>query len=108
MKKLIQGIIMVLLAVFMLISNADASAWDVYGTIVGAPEDTAVGIWKVDCGNEVLIGWATPDEDGYYEVLSVGKGEYLIKPFTLGVTFNPELRKTSVPQNKSLDFVTVE
>ena len=108
MKKLIKGIVMVWLAVFMLISNADASAWDVYGTIVGAPEETVVGLWKVDCGIEVLVGYATADEGGYYEVLSVGKGEYIIKPLNNGVTFSPELRKTSVPQNKSIDFVVIE
>ena len=108
MKKLIKGMIMVLLAVFMLISNADASAWDVYGTVVDGPEGTVVGIWRVDCGGQSLIGFALPDKAGNYELISVGKGEYLIKPFNDGVTFDPGSRTTSVPQNKSLDFVVVE
>ena len=108
MKKLIKGMIMVLLAVFMLISNANASAWDVYGTVVDAPEGTVVRIWRADCGGQVLIGHATPDEAGNYELISVGKGEYLIIPRNDGVTFVPESRPTSVPQNKSLDFVVVE
>jgi len=108
MKKLIKGMIMVLLAVFMLISNADASAWDVYGTVVDAPEGTVVHVWRLGCGGQVLIGHATPDEAGNYELISVGKGEYLIIPFNDGVTFYPRFRKTSVPQNKSRDFVVVE
>jgi hypothetical protein len=108
MKKLIQGMIMVLLAVFMLISNADASAWDVYGTVVDAPEGTVVGIWRVDCGGQALIGNAILDEAGNYELFSVGKGEYLIIPYNSGVAFDPRSRTTSVPQNKSLDFVVVE
>jgi hypothetical protein len=109
MKKLIKGMIMVLLAVFMLISNADASAWDVYGTVVDAPEGTVVGVWRADCGGQLLIGYATPNEAGNYELISVGKGEYLIYPLNDdGVTFDPEFRTTSIPQNKSLDFVVVE
>ena len=108
MKKLINGMIMVLLAVFMLISNADASAWDVYGTVVDAPEGTVVGVWRLDCGGMSLIGNAIPDEDGNFEKDWLGKGEYIIIPFTDGVTFDPISRTTSVPQNKSLDFVVVE
>ena len=100
--------IMVLLAVFMLISNADASAWDIYGTVVNAPEDTVVSVWKVDCGVEAHIGHIIPDEDGYYELTSVGKGVYLVRPFNGGATFKPEMIKKNVPENKPIDFVVVE
>ena len=108
MKKLIKGMIMVLLAVFMLISNANASAWDVYGTVVDAPEGTVVGIYRPNCGGQTLIGNAIPDEDGNFEKDWLGKGEYIIIPFTDGVTFDPSTRSIRVPQNKEIDFVVVE
>ena len=97
--------IMVLLAVFMLVSNADANAWYLYGTVIDAPEGTEVGILRITCGDMQLIGDVIPDEDGNYEFNWLGKGEYLIAPLNDGVTFDPGSRKTSVPQNKSLDLV---
>ena len=108
MKKLINGMIMVLLAVFMLVSNADANAWDLYGTVIDAPEGTEVGIWRITCGDMQLIGDVIPDEDGNYEFNWLGKGEYLIVPLNDGVTFDPFSSRIRVPQNKALDFVVVE
>jgi hypothetical protein len=108
MKKLINGMIMVLLAVFMLVSNADASAWDLYGTVIDAPEGTQVRIWRINCGSMILIGVTTSGEDGNYEFNSLGKGEYVIAPFNDGVTFDPSTRSIRVPQSKVIDFVVVE
>ena len=108
MKKLIKGMIMVLLAVFMLISNANASAWDVYGTVTGASEGTEIGIWRINCGGMLLIADAIPTEDGIFEFDLLGKGEYLIQPLNDEVNFDPGSMIISVPQNKTLEFVVVE
>ena len=108
MKKLINGIIMVLFAVFMLISNADANGFSVYGTITGASDGTEIAIWRISCGGNVLVGEVIPDEDGYYEFNWLGKGDYLIVPLNDEATFVPITRAISVPQNKPLDFVEVE
>ena len=108
MKKLINGMIMVLLAVFMLVSNADASAWDLYGTVIDAPEGTQVRIWRINCGGMLLIADAIPTEDGIFEFDLLGKGEYLIQPLNDEVNFDPGSMIISVPQNKTLEFVVVE
>ena len=108
MKKLINGMLIVLLAVFMLTSNAGASAWDIYGTITGDPGGTMVAIWRVNCGSNWLVGEVFPDENGDFEYQDLGKGEYRITPFNSEIQFDPGSKTINVPQNKPLDFVVVE
>jgi len=79
----------------------------VYGTVTGAVQaDVTVGIYKPNCGGDVLLDATTTDSEGYYAFGNLLDGWHTIVPELSGYTFAPGEDYPKMPQAeiKSYDF----
>jgi len=81
----------------------------VYGTISGAVQDGVnVGIYRPNCGGDILLDTATTNSEGYYAFGNLSNGWHTIVPELEGYTFAPEINHPKIPQAEiiSYDFMT--
>jgi len=81
----------------------------VYGTISGdVQEGVTVGIYRPNCGGDVLLETTTTDAAGYYSFGNLSNGFKTILPELSGYTFAPGTDYPKIPQAeiKSYDFTS--
>jgi len=79
----------------------------VYGTVSGVvQEGVTVGIYRPNCGGDILLDTTTTNSEGYYAFGNLSNGWHTIVPELEGYTFLPETDYPKIPQTeiKSYDF----
>jgi len=79
----------------------------VYGAISGdIQEGVNVGIYRPNCGGDVLLDTASTDVNGYYAFGNLSDGWHTLVPELSGYTFAPEADYPKMPQAeiRSYDF----
>jgi len=79
----------------------------VYGSISGDIQaGVTVGLYRPNCGGDVLVDTTTTDADGYYAFGSLSNGLHTILPELEGYAFAPEADYPKIPQAeiRSYDF----
>jgi len=85
----------------------EPDAYTVYGTISGdVQEGVNVGIYRPNCGGDVLLDTATTNSEGYYSFDNLSDGWHTVVPELSGYTFAPETDYPKIPQTEiqSYDF----
>ena len=73
----------------------------VYGTVSGdIQEGVNIGIYRPNCGGDVLLDTTTTNSEGYYAFGNLSNGWHTIVPELSGYTFALEIDYTKIPQTE--------